>query len=438
MSGDDSDEEDLDGIVATQLIQDVHFIPGLWKIDGYTMLSRLITETFAVECGKLESSRPANFFEFPYDWRRDNRAAARKLKRFIDEALPRWRSHSGAGDAKCILLAHSMGGLVARHYLEVLEGWRDCRALVTFGTPHRGSPKALNMLSNGYKILFDLTEPLRSFTSVYQLLPIYPIVDVEGDWKRVSDVDGLPGLDRKRSEESLRFHRAIEVAVDAHRNEATYLDPLTSYRILPVVGVAQPTLQSAIFKNGGLSVDDALPTGVPDQLRGGDGTVPRLSATPIELTNEFRDTFIAERHAALQSNAGILDDLRQRLIQLQGRQFVPIRGPALDQYGEGRPAISLQLDDLYGPGEPIIIRAWLVAAGDMSLIQEDRRAPAARIQPVEGGKIVRQPFVRDEVGWVLYADELPQGVFRIDVRFSEPLPSGWQPRVQDVFAVMRG
>jgi pimeloyl-ACP methyl ester carboxylesterase len=348
LSGDDSDVDDLqDGIIATQIIPDVHFIPGLWKIDGYTMLTKLITETFAVEHGRLESVRPANFFEFPYDWRRDNRAAARKLKRFINDALPRWRNHSGASDAKCILLAHSMGGLVARHYLELLEGWRDCRALVTFGTPHRGSPKALNMLSNGYKILFDLTEPLRSFTSVYQLLPIYPIVDVGGDCKRISEVDGLPGLDRKCSEKSLRFHREIESAVDAHRKDPAYLDPLTSYRILPVVGVAQPTLQSAIFKNRQLSVDNALPPGIPDQLRGGDGTVPRVSATPIELTNDFRDTFIAERHAALQSNPKVLDDLRQRLIQLQARQATPIRGPALDQYGQGRPAISLKLDDLY-------------------------------------------------------------------------------------------
>jgi hypothetical protein len=32
-----------------------------------------------------------------------------------------------------------MGGLVARHYLEVFDGWRDTRMLVTFGTPYRGS-----------------------------------------------------------------------------------------------------------------------------------------------------------------------------------------------------------------------------------------------------------------------------------------------------------
>jgi triacylglycerol esterase/lipase EstA (alpha/beta hydrolase family) len=52
-----------------------------------------------------------------------------------------------------------MGGLISRYYLEVLEGWRDCRALVTFGTPYRGAVDAVNYLANGYKQLFvELTE----------------------------------------------------------------------------------------------------------------------------------------------------------------------------------------------------------------------------------------------------------------------------------------
>jgi pimeloyl-ACP methyl ester carboxylesterase len=41
---------------------------------------------------------------------------------------------------KLILVGHSMGGLVARYFLECLEGWRDTRRLVTFGTPYRGCP----------------------------------------------------------------------------------------------------------------------------------------------------------------------------------------------------------------------------------------------------------------------------------------------------------
>ena len=63
-----------DGITAPEVIRDVHLIPGLWKIDGYTKMLRYIEETFDVTRGR-------NLFEFPYDWRRDNRVAARRLQR---------------------------------------------------------------------------------------------------------------------------------------------------------------------------------------------------------------------------------------------------------------------------------------------------------------------------------------------------------------------
>ena len=44
-----------------------------------------------------------------------------------------------------------MGGLVSRYFLECLEGWKDTKALVTFGTPYRGSLNALDGLANGLK-----------------------------------------------------------------------------------------------------------------------------------------------------------------------------------------------------------------------------------------------------------------------------------------------
>jgi len=165
MLGDDDPEIDDvgDGVRASRLMPDAHLVPGLVKIDGYSVISRLITSHFEVIRGSVDNVRPANFFEFPYDWRRDNRVAARLLKQFIDQRLALWRAYSGAADAKVILLAHSMGGLVARYYLEVLEGWRDCRALITFGTPYRGSAHALNYLANGYKKLFLLVAPEPGF-----------------------------------------------------------------------------------------------------------------------------------------------------------------------------------------------------------------------------------------------------------------------------------
>lgn len=134
LDGDDPDVDDLgDGVVATRLVPDFHFVPGLdWKIDGYTKFRDDVVRRFGVLPGD-------NYFEFPYDWRRDNRVAARALARRSHEWLARWREKSGDADAKLVLVCHSMGGIVARLFLEFLDGWRDTRTLVTFGTPYSGS-----------------------------------------------------------------------------------------------------------------------------------------------------------------------------------------------------------------------------------------------------------------------------------------------------------
>lgn len=126
-----------------------------------------------------------------------------------------------------------MGGLVARHYLEVLNGWHDCRLLVTFGTPHRGSIQALNYLSNGHKIgLQDLTTLVRSFTSIYQLLPIYPVINANGANYRVAELPGLPYINQQRAQKALAFHREIEAAVEQHRTDAHYLRDGYQIRVL--------------------------------------------------------------------------------------------------------------------------------------------------------------------------------------------------------------
>ncbi|HZY07988.1 MAG TPA: hypothetical protein VFE69_09595, partial [Ilumatobacteraceae bacterium] len=196
---DDPTVDDLgDGVTAPRLQPDLHLIPGLWSIDGYTQIRSRIFANFDVVEGQ-------NWFDFPYDWRRDNRVAARHLAERAPDWLRAWRQRSGNNDAKLVLVAHSMGGLVARHFLEVLDGWRDTRTLITFGTPYRGSLNALDFLCNGFKkgigpFALDLTRLLRSLTSVYQLLPRFPVVDSgTGEMTRVADTPDLPGVDAQRA-----------------------------------------------------------------------------------------------------------------------------------------------------------------------------------------------------------------------------------------------
>ena len=419
---DDPDADD--GVVATRLMSDVHLIPGLVKIDGYTGITRMIQTEFEVIEGSIGSDAPANYFEYPYDWRRDNRRTATELDRFIKERLSRWRDYTNNPEAKTILIAHSMGGLVSRHFCEVLGGWEICRALITFGTPHRGSASALSFLGNGYKKLFvDLTEALRSFPSAYQLLPIYPIVSSGDELLRVAEAD-IPGIDRRRAEEALAFHREIETAVAEHVDAPAYRDGFTT---LPMVGTRQPTLQSATLEGGRLAVGGDLPLGVDPLLGDGDGTVPRLSAIPIELSTSYQDTFVAERHSSLLNHRTLLQDVRERLVQMQTRGLSAIRGPTLDVEASERAALSVELDDIYLPDEPVTIAATIVNGTAPAVI--------AVITPLDGEQ---RPLEREldatEGGFIGDFSDLAPNGYRLEIRTQDTGPAAATP-VHDVFAV---
>jgi pimeloyl-ACP methyl ester carboxylesterase len=429
MQGDDPDIDDLeDGVQANRLITVPRIIAGLTKTDDYSILSRLITDNFHVTKADVDDDNPANFFEFPYDWRRDNRVAARKLNKLIDQRLPQWREYTGNKDAKVIILAHSMGGLVARCYLEVLEGWKNCRALVTFGTPYRGAIDAVNFVANGYKQKFlELTEVVRSFTSVYQLMPIYEMVKIGENYQRVAEIQEISNIDKKRAEQALAFHREIETAVKQHQKDVQYLQ--TGYKIIPFVGFRQDTFQSVEMVDGKLKASYELPNGVDSSLGEGDGTVPRLSAIPIELDQDYRETYIAQRHSCLQSSPQILSDLCERLKRMQ-ISHRPIRGPELSNEIDKRPAISLNIDDLYVASEPIELCARIVnLKTDIGVLQ-------GKITPVEeNGRSLLLDFQQQEYQWVLTIDGLPPGLYRLEVQTRMQGPLTPIP-VKDVFEVV--
>lgn len=430
LGADPPDVDDLgDGVSAPRIVPTVHLVPGLWKVDGYTQLLDRLQRQFTLIRGDTQTGSVGNYYEFAYDWRRDNRVAARQLQRLVDQVLPAWRRDRAGEEARVVLIAHSMGGLVARYYLEVLEGWQNCRALVTFGTPFRGSLNALNYLVNGYKQFgVDLTAVMRSFTSMYQLLPIYPVVRYNGTYHRVAELAGLPHIDPVKAQAALAFHREIEERVSQHRQEARYRE--AGYQVLPYVGVGQGTLQSAAWDGTNLTVAaDVLPGGMDPIFGEGDGTVPRCSAIPLEMSQAFWETFVCERHAALQQHEIILRDLQGRLEQMQARGLEWLRGAEPRQAGLP-PCLRLDLDDLYAAGEPVELRAALVPAPEAPV------APVAELtQANDPGWRLTRAFTPAAGGWSLRLDLLPPALYRVTVGVpgnsgSVPLP------VHDLFEVV--
>lgn len=133
------------------------------------------------------------FYVFAYDWRRDNVETARLLVRRIEE-LKRKLGHP---ELRFNVVAHSMGGLVARYAARYGDadlpkdgvalrptwaGASDINKIFMFGTPNEGSADAFATLLEGY----SLTEGLRrrlyllntlsrdaaiTAPSIFQLLP---------------------------------------------------------------------------------------------------------------------------------------------------------------------------------------------------------------------------------------------------------------------------
>lgn len=78
---------------------------------------------------------------FYYDWRRDPRESAAKLKLFID-------SQTAVGE-KVYLVGHSLGGLVARAYIEQEQGLAKVEKYVSVASPHQGTALAYYAWSGG-------------------------------------------------------------------------------------------------------------------------------------------------------------------------------------------------------------------------------------------------------------------------------------------------
>ncbi|MFK4101443.1 lipase family alpha/beta hydrolase [Streptomyces sp. NPDC019531] len=91
----------------------------------------------------------------------DIRAAAELLGRHIEEICER------TGSRQVDIVGHSLGGLIARYYVQRLGGDHRVRTLVTLGTPHSGTRvmalanahPIVRQMRPGSELLQELTQP---------------------------------------------------------------------------------------------------------------------------------------------------------------------------------------------------------------------------------------------------------------------------------------
>ena len=118
------------------------------------------------------------------------------------------------------------------------------------------------------------------------------------------------------------------------------------YDIRPIVGIEQPTAQSA--QRDGNKVKLLRRLGKDDLA--GDGTVPRPSATPTEFDRLQNAIYASERHASLQNDGDVL-------FQLNGILTQPSFNPSDYRDATSKIGQSLDVEDWLTPDQPLEVRA---------------------------------------------------------------------------------
>jgi pimeloyl-ACP methyl ester carboxylesterase len=224
-----------------------------------------------------------NLFEFPYDWRKDLEMNAYSLGLFVQNVLEITKND------KVILIAHSLGGLVARAFMMNPSVYKNVEKFIILGTPHHGAPKYLSLLLFGKEwplpwIVLNLREDeskqlVRNFASIYQgtldSTSPFPTFFNDNGAVKPEDLNSVH-LDDQYNESmiqrSINFHAAL--------NSNWYRFPF--YNTFLIVSLGKSDTINAIYMNKG-KFDHYDYESPIKGVGSGDGTIPGFSSTRISL-----------------------------------------------------------------------------------------------------------------------------------------------------------
>lgn len=249
-----------------------------------------------------------------YDWRKSNGESAKTLAARIDEVIAR------EGEKVTIsLVAHSMGGLVARYYLESGKysgpGWKAVKNLITIATPHRGAALALPVVAGLEKRLFLSASQVKKlcddprYPGAYELLPQKGEA-VAWDDSKTAQIALIDIYDPNVADKLGLNHTNLATAKAFHdilRNGTR--PPHTNYFCFSGTAEETATYVRIRERDKGLHADKVT------QESGGDGTVPIWSSTlegarflyvPGEHGTIYQGDFLKQHLGALLGIEGTL------------------------------------------------------------------------------------------------------------------------------------
>ena len=230
-----------------------------------------------------------DFFVFPYDWRKDISGT----KSFLDEEIQQIKTQTGS--AKVDIVAHSMGGLVARNYIADASKALNVRKLFTLGTPHLGSVSSLKALRYGNCLKYPVGSfclslaPLEMRDVVQNMISNYELVPSQVYYNFYSGEDNNH-LYPYKTELGVLNYAQIKTLLTGFGHNTQLLNPSETFHALDsslsntngvevtiIAGSGQNTLGQIIEEKNHKDIMNI----------NGDGTVPLLSASLIDYSKSL-------------------------------------------------------------------------------------------------------------------------------------------------------
>ena len=331
-------ESDLGIDGAEPLVEDgiflrVPVIPHLYSIDAYGGTLDWLAKEFP----------DALVVPFAYDWRDDNRIAAKNLSILVSRL-------KADGIQTVSLVAHSMGGLVVSYYLRygsetsdnAEENWQGANEIdhvVMAGVPFRGTMHLLRNIHQGVKIGINRTlvkpEAVASFPSSYQILPTESGKVLDGKLKAIAQDPREAGWWEKEkfgydslspvSEELIARRRAFtrqalesgKAFMDKIHHESAIASPKPATKILTIVGTTRKTIDKVVWLDSMQKLlftdkdfqDARLPYKLQDLQTDGDESVTRESA---RLPKSFQNKLESAEFLTEAPHSDIYQDVKVR------------------------------------------------------------------------------------------------------------------------------
>ena len=185
-----------DSLRSRDIIRNIKFLRFLPEIEIYEKLIDSLEKRAGYKEGKWDApprdGYQDTFYVFAYDWRLDNVENAKKLMNQMESLKRKLRRPN----LKFNIIAHSMGGLIARYATRygkadlpagnakprvTWAGAKNIQKIFLLGTPNAGSVQALESILNGFSYIggglnLPFVQNLSRFDvftipSMYQLLP---------------------------------------------------------------------------------------------------------------------------------------------------------------------------------------------------------------------------------------------------------------------------